>query len=584
MSKSLETARPPHEMIRNLLAKNPSGLSPIALALAYADWALHLTVSPARQRALIAQAMALHVKTAAKLVQKKTEDAATSPTQDHRFDDAGWSQWPFNVLKESFMAGEAWWDQAAQVEGVSEHHTQMVRFYMRQALDVLAPSNWPYTNPEVWKQGISTSGRSVRKGQQTYLQDMAKQVRAHWVNAEAALLAPLPFAVGKEVAVTPGKVVFRNKLIELIQYTATTSKVALEPVLIVPSCIMKYYILDLSPGNSMVRYLVDHGFTVFMVSWRNPDTSERDLSFDDYVQTGVLEAMAAVRMATRASHIHALGYCLGGTFLSIAAAALGHKDSAAALDERMPALASVGLLAALTDFAEPGEMGIFIDEEQVKTLQAQMAKTGYLSGRKMAGTFQFLNARDLIWSRNTRRYLLGQDETGNDMMSWNADVTRLPARMHSEYLEHLFLHNDLAVGRFRFAQAGVALMDIKAPLLVVGTVRDHVCPWRSVYKIHLLTDTDTTFILASGGHNAGIVSEPGHPNRSYQMARVEHGHGWTDPAEWQATAPRYEGSWWEPLSQWLQSHSGKQVPARAIPAASALCDAPGEYVMVRYVD
>ncbi|MDP3131581.1 MAG: hypothetical protein Q8M78_01435 [Burkholderiaceae bacterium] len=250
----------------------------------------------------------------------------------------------------------------------------------------------------------------------------------------------------------------------------------------------------------------------------------------------------------------------------------------------LPELASVILLAAQTDFSEPGELGVFIDDDQLKTLREHMSKTGYLSGKAMAGTFQFLNSRDLIWSRNTRRYLLGQDEVGNDMMSWNADVTRLPERMHSEYLSSLFLNNALASGHYRVAGEGVALMDIKAPLMVVGTLRDHVSPWPSVYKIHLLTDTHTTFVLAAGGHNAGIVSEPGHPRRSYQMASVDKGHGWTDPQEWVEQAPLFQGSWWEAMSAWLKARSGAPVAPPTIDDTQVLCDAPGVYVKVRYVD
>jgi polyhydroxyalkanoate synthase len=398
------------------------------------------------------------------------------------------------------------------------------------------------------------------------------------------------------VAITPGKVVYRNRLIELIQYTPTTETVYAEPLLIVPSCIMKYYILDLSPENSMVRYLVGKGHTVFIISWRNPDASDRDLGMQDYLRLGVMDAMAAVKSNTGAEQIHAMGYCLGGTFLSMVAAALGRRGGGghtssphrrqgdeSALDN-LPELSSVTLLAAQTDFTEPGELGVFIDDDQLKTLREDMAKKGYLSGRQMAGSFQFLNSRDLVWSRNTRRYLLGQDEVGNDMMSWNADLTRLPERMHSEYLSSLFLNNALAAVHYRVGGVGVALMDIKAPMLVVGTVRDHVSPWRSVYKIHLLTDTHTTFILAAGGHNAGIVSEPGHPRRSYQMDSVEKGHGWVDPDAWLAKAPLHEGSWWEAMQAWLAARSEGMVPARAINPEHALCDAPGDYVMVRYAD
>ncbi len=559
------------------------GLSPVALALAYTDWILHLSSSPARQSELIGQAAEIPAHIAAQIVWPQSADAASASEKDHRFASAEWGHWPFVAFKALFNSSEAWWDQAARVDGMSAHHGQMVRFYTRQMLDAFSPGNWPLTNPEVVRSGFSTLGQSWLKGYQNYLHDLAQLQRVQQTDS-ADVLNPLPYSVGQDVAATPGKVVFQNHLIELIQYASTTGTVHPEPVLIVPSCIMKYYILDLSPGNSMVRYLVDKGYSVFMISWRNPQASDRDLGLDDYLAAGVMEAMAAVRAAADAPSIHALGYCLGGTFLSIVAAALSRREATGAQDARMPTLASVNLLAALTDFTEPGEMGVFIDEEQVRTLQAQMARTGYLSGRQMAGTFQFLNSRDLIWSRSTRRYLLGQDEVGNDMTSWNADVTRLPARMHSEYLERLFLQNALAAGHLQFGGAGVTLADIQAPMLVVGTVRDHVCPWQSVYKIHLLTDTQTTFILAAGGHNAGIVSEPGHPKRSYQMASSKKGHGWVEPKQWQATAPRFDGSWWEAMDQWLRSHSGKQVPARTISDSSALRDAPGEYVMVRYAD
>lgn len=584
------------------LAKANMGLSPISLTLAYADWAMHLAASPGRQMLLGQQATALSKQALTRSLQQVPPvDADGKPVRemDPRFSDVGWSNWPFNAMKEGFKASDAWWREATQVDGMSRHHQHMVNFFTRQGLDALSPSNWPTTNPEVLKKGKESMGQSWLKGYQSYAKDLMEYQTAR-NRADGDSLKPLDFEVGKDVAVTPGKVVFRNHLIELIQYTPTTKKVYPEPLLIVPSCIMKYYILDLSPANSMVRYLVGKGHTVFMISWRNPDASDRDLGMQDYLQMGVMEAMAAVKLHTGAPRIHALGYCLGGTFLSIVAAALGrggpqtqsqvrgqnprrrHED-VTGLDN-LPELATVTLLAASTDFSEPGELGVFIDDDQLNTLRQAMARTGYLSGRQMAGSFQFLNSRDLIWSRNTRRYLLGQDEVGNDMMSWNADLTRLPERMHTEYLSSLFLNNALACGHYRVGGVGVALMDIKAPLLVVGTVRDHVSPWQSVYKIHLLTDTQTTFILAAGGHNAGIVSEPGHAHRSYQMDCVEKGHAWIEPDEWATQAPLFEGSWWEAMHTWLQERSGTPVPAPTIKPASVLCDAPGENVMIRYAD
>lgn len=575
------------------LSETSMGLSPIALALAQADWALHLAVSPGRQMVLANRALELGVQAWRGAFSPVSADA--KPDQDTRFADAAWGQWPFNALREGFKATDAWWREATRVDGVSPHHSHMVEFFTRQGVDALSPSNWPLSNPTVLKSGLDSGGQTWVKGFQRYMQDMSERQRARAAHEEDRL-QPLPFAVGKDVAVTPGKVVFRNRLIELIQYTPTTEVVHPEPLLIVPSCIMKYYILDLSPENSMVRYLVGQGFTVFIVSWRNPDESDRDLGMQDYLQMGVMDAMAAIHSQTGAPRIHSLGYCLGGTFLAIVAAAMARKERQSAQHTphrrredavragALPELASVILLAAQTDFSEPGELGVFIDDDQLKTLREHMSKTGYLSGKAMAGTFQFLNSRDLIWSRNTRRYLLGQDEVGNDMMSWNADVTRLPERMHSEYLSSLFLNNALASGHYRVAGEGVALMDIKAPLMVVGTLRDHVSPWPSVYKIHLLTDTHTTFVLAAGGHNAGIVSEPGHPRRSYQMASVDKGHGWTDPQEWVEQAPLFQGSWWEAMSAWLKARSGALVAPPTIDDTQVLCDAPGVYVKVRYVD
>jgi polyhydroxyalkanoate synthase len=425
-------------------------------------------------------------------------------------------------------------------------------------------------------------GQNLLQGHRNYLLDLREHHKARAIDGPGPL-KPLEHEVGRDVAVTPGKVVFRNHLVELMQYTPSTSKVVPEPLLIVPSCIMKYYILDLSPANSMVRFLVGQGYTVFMMSWRNPDASDRDLGMQDYLQMGVMESMAAVKSLTGASRIHAMGYCLGGTFLSIVAAALGRPENASRW-AYLPELATVTLLASLTDFSEPGELGVFIDDDQIQTLRETMSRTGYMPGRQMGGAFQFLNSRDLIWSRQTQRYLLGEDKAGNDMMSWNTDVTRLTERMHSEYLSSLYLDNALASGHYRLGGTGVALVDIKAPMLVVGTVRDHVSPWRSVYKIHLLTDTHITFILAAGGHNAGIVSEPGHPRRSYQLGSVESGHGWTEPDEWVATAPAFEGSWWEAMDAFLTARSGKPVSPLPLNPDQVLGDAPGDYVQVRYAD
>ncbi len=580
---SAEQAKQIDDAVHEQIARASLGLSPMAMALAAADWAMHLASSPGRQMLLAQKAAQLLADEFTALAAPASDAAVGS---DNRFADPAWQEFPFRLLKERFKTSEAWWREVVEVDGMSSHRRQMMSFFVQQWLDALSPSNWPLSNPEVWKQGAETGGRSLLDGWKLLLRDLGELAQAGRP-ADGAALPPLRYEVGRQVGITPGKVVWRNQLIELIQYEPTTAKVQAEPLLIVPSPIMKFYILDLQPHNSMVRYLVAQGFTVFMVSWRNPDANDRELGVDDYLELGVMDALRQSARLSASPQVHAMGYCLGGTFLAIAAAQLCARDCKPARKARpgdAPSLASVTLLAAQTDFSEAGELGTFIDDDQLKALRAQVARQGYLSGRQMAAAFQLLHAKDLVWARNTQRYLLGAEEEGNDLMSWNADTTRLPARMHSEYLDSLFLNNALADGHYRVQGMPVAMMNLKRPLMVVGTARDHVSPWRSVYKIHLLTDTDTSFILASGGHNAGIVSEPGHANRSYQVGRVAAGHGWTDPDDWQKSAERREGSWWEAWAGWLREHSSAEAPARAIDAAAALCDAPGEYVMVRYAD
>ena len=369
--------------------------------------------------------------------------------------------------------------------------------------------------------------------------------------------------------------IYRNRLIELIQYAPTTERVGAEPVLIVPAWIMKYYVLDLSTHNSLVRYLVGQGHTVFMISWRNPGAEDRDLGLDDYRRKGVMAALEVIGAVLPERRVHAVGYCLGGTLLAIAASAMAREG-----DRR---LASVTLLAAQTDFTGPGEIMLFLNETEVAFLEDLMWERGYLDSGQMSGAFQMLRSNDLIWSRIVHDYLLGRRQEINDLMAWNADGTRLPYRMHAEYLRQLFLGNDLAQGRYQVDGRPITIGDIRVPVFAVGTVRDHVAPWISVYKIHLLTDTDVTFVLTSGGHNAGIVSEPGHPRRSYQVATKREGDTHIDPETWAAGTPRHDGSWWPEWVAWLQTHSNGEAPPPPMGAPAAgyppLEDAPGRYVL-----
>jgi polyhydroxyalkanoate synthase len=395
------------------------------------------------------------------------------------------------------------------------------------------------------------------------LEDLSARLRGEHVK-------PRTFLPGRNVAATPGKVVWRNALCELIQYTPSTRDVMREPVLIVPSWIMKYYILDLQEHNSLIRYLVAEGFTDFAISWRNPGAEARDTGLNDYLAGGLLEALGKVRSLCAGEPVHAVGYCLGGTLLAIAAAALGR-------DHRDTEMRSITLLAAQTDFDEPGELGLFIDASQLAALDALMWQQGFLDGAQMAGAFQLLNARDLIWSRMMSEYLLGRRSKSNDLMAWNADTTRMPYRMHIEYLTKLFLHNDLAEGRYCVDGAPVALSDIEQPMFVVGTERDHVSPWRSVYKLHLLTHNQLTFVLTSGGHNAGIVSEPGHAGRHYRSGTRAQDAPYRGCDAFFVQAPLTDGSWWPCFTQWLKKQSSGRIEARV--ALESLGDAPGNYVL-----
>ena len=423
--------------------------------------------------------------------------------QDKRFIGEDWQKWPYNLMHQAFLLNQQWWHNATTgVRGVTKQHESMVEFASRQILDMFSPSNFILTNPEVLQHTFKKGGMNLVRGLQNLIEDWERSVSGKKpVGTEN-------FVVGRDVAVTPGKVIYRNRLIELIQYAPATDRVRPEPILIVPAWIMKYYILDLSPENSLVKYLTEQGFTVFMISWKNPSPEDRDLSMEDYRTLGVMAALDAVSAIVPDRKVHAVGYCLGGTLLSIAAAAMARDG-----DER---LKSLTLFAAQTDFTEAGELMLFINESQLAFLDDMMWEQGFLDSRQMAGAFQMLRSNDLVWSRIVREYLMGERQPMTDLMAWNADATRMPYRMHSEYLRRLFLDNDLAEGRFEVDDKPVALTDIRVPIFAVGTERDHVAPWRSTYKIHLLTDTEVTFLLTTGGHNAGIVSEPDSRGRSFR--------------------------------------------------------------------
>jgi len=562
-------------ILRAELARATAGLSPWALAEAYFDWAVHLTLSPGRRLELAGEAatgaLDMTFDTWRCLLGAGMDPCACALPHDERFRDQAWNAFPFNAYAQTFLAVERWWERTTtDVRGVSREHAAAATFAARQMLDVLAPTNFILTNPRVLQRTLEERGRNLVRGFSHFLEDVSRR------QSKLPPVGDDSFVVGKTVAVTPGKVVHRTRLAEIIQYAPATARVHPEPIVIVPAWIMKYYILDLSPANSLVRYLTEQGFTVFMISWKNPDADDREVGFDDYRTEGFLLALEAALTITGSRKAHALGYCLGGTLLAIAAAAMARDH-----DDR---LASLTFLAAQTDFSDAGELKLFINESEVALIEDMMRERGYLEAGQMAGAFALLRSNDLIWSRVVHDYLMGERSRPIDIMAWNDDATRMPARMHSQYLRSLFLDNDLAGGRFEVDGRRIALHDIRAPIFAVGTERDHVAPWRSVFKFHLFAD-EVTFALTNGGHNAGILSEPGHPGRHFRLATKSHDEPYVDPDAWLARTPEREGSWWPALTAWLAARSGEKVapPRLGRPGTrfAADADAAGSYVLMR---
>ncbi|HUG21247.1 PHA/PHB synthase family protein [Piscinibacter sp.] len=548
-------------------------LAPATPTAAFLDWWVHLAGSPAKQWELAELGFDQALRWLDAVTRDPRSPWCIEPMpQDKRFDDPAWRDPPFGWLAQAFLLRQQWWQHAtAGVPGVNPHHEHMVSFGARQWLDMVAPSNSMVANPVVLRRTLEERGANLARGAAHMVDDLQREAQ------DQPPFGAEKFRVGENIAVTPGRVVLRNRLIELIQYEPTTRTTHPEPVLIVPAWIMKYYVLDLSPHNSLIRHLVDRGFTVFAISWKNPDAGDRDLGFDDYHALGVQAALDAIGKIVPASRVHAVGYCLGGTLLAMAAAALGRSGN--------KRLKTLTLLAAQTDFDDPGEISMFIDESQVAHLEDRMWQRGTLDKRQMKATFQMIRSNDLVWSYRTLNYLLGERQPVSDLMAWNADGTRMPYRMHAEYLRRLFLHNALARGEMTLAGNIVNLHDIDAPLFLVATVQDHIAPWRSVFKLNALTGVEQTLVLAAGGHNVGIVNPPGSPRASYRLREWRHGERILRPEEWLADTAPVEGSWWTAWFAWLAARSTRRGPPPPLGAVrkglAPQEPAPGTYVHLR---
>jgi polyhydroxyalkanoate synthase len=487
---------------------------------------------------------------------------------DGRFRDDSWSSnFLFDYVKQSYLIAARHVQHAvANVEGLSPESEKKVAFFTRQYVDALSPSNFVLTNPQVLRETVASGGQNLLKGLNNLLSDMEK--------GGISMTDEKAFKLGKNVAATPGKVVFQTELMQLIQFLPTTRDAYKTPLVIIPPWINKYYILDLRPSNSFIKWALDQGHTVFVLSWVNPDARLAQMGFDDYMKQGPLAALDAVEQSTGERQVNFIGYCLGGTLLGATLGYLAKKN-------RIDRVRSATFFVSLLDFSAPGELGVFIDEGQVESLEKKMNERGYLEGSEMASTFNLLRANDLVWSFVINNYLMGKDPFPFDLLYWNSDATRMPARMHSFYLRNMYLKNLLGVpGGISLDGVPIDLSEVKVPAYFISTAEDHIAPWKSTYRGSRYLGGDVRFVLGGSGHIAGIVNPPA----------AKKYHYWTNDArpesaeDWFASATQHPGSWWEDWQAWMDArNAGEKVPARTPGdgGLKVLEDAPGSYVMLR---
>jgi polyhydroxyalkanoate synthase len=492
------------------------------------------------------------------------------PTRsDRRFKDPDWEKNQiFDFLKQSYLLTARWaHDVVCEAEGVDEHTRQKARFYVEQIANALSPTNFALTNPEVLRLTLASNGANLAEG----LENLLKDLKAGGGMLRISQTDLSAFAVGENLALSPGKVVFRNDLFELIQYAPSTPRVFERPLLIVPPWINKFYILDLNPAKSFIAWAVAQGLTVFVISWVNPDEHLAMKTFGDYMREGVLEALGAVEAATGQASVNAIGYCIGGTLLT---ATLGYM--AAKKDER---IASATLFAAQVDFEKAGDLLVFVDEEQVSGIERQMAGKGFLEGKRMADSFNLLRSNDLIWSYVVSNYLKGKDPVPFDLLYWNSDSTRMPAAVHSFYLRECYLNNHLSQGRMILDGVRIDLARVKIPVYNLAAREDHIAPLASSFRIGRFLGGETRLVVAGSGHIAGVINPP--DAAKYQYWTNDKGGDTLEP--WLAGASEHPGSWWPDWGDWIAARSGKKVKARTPGDGKlkALEDAPGTYVKVR---
>ncbi|HIJ63563.1 MAG TPA: class I poly(R)-hydroxyalkanoic acid synthase [Rhodospirillaceae bacterium] len=547
---------------------------PLNIGDAFLQMTTRMMTDPARlveaQMNLWQDYMQLWQSTARRLMGEASAPVVQPEEGDRRFKDEMWQDNEvFDFIKQSYLLTARWIQGVVHdVDGLDDHTAKKVDFYTRQFIDAMAPSNFAMTNPEVLRATVETGGENLLKGLDHLLQDLERgkgKLAIRMTDLDA-------FKVGENIATTPGKVIYRNDLIELLQYTPTTEKVHKAPLMIIPPWINKYYILDLRPKNSFIRYAVEQGHTVFVISWVNPDEKLAKKSFEDYMVDGPLAALDVIEQACGERQVNAIGYCLGGTLLASTLAYMATKD-----DDR---ILSATYFTTMTDFAEAGELSVFIDEDQLSSLEEKMRERGYLDGSEMAGTFNMLRANDLIWSFVVNNYLLGKEPFPFDLLYWNSDSTRMPAAMHSFYLRKMYQENRLIEpGGIRLKGVPIDLRKIKVPSYIISAREDHIAPWKSTYAATRLYTGPVKFVLSASGHIAGIINPPEAKKYCY----------WTnpknakDPEVWFNGAKQHEGSWWPDWAEWTAKFGGAQVAAR-LPGdgkVKTIEDAPGSYAKVR---
>jgi polyhydroxyalkanoate synthase len=565
------------EFLERQTPKDGVGLaSPLGIGTAFLEMTARMMADPSRlvqaQLSLWHDYLTLWQRTTQRFLGADAEPLIEPSAGDRRFRDAAWTDNAlFDYIKQSYLLTARWLQGAVRdVEGIDERTARKVDFYTRQFVDAIAPSNFVMTNPEVLRATIESRGENLLNGLKNLLDDLERG------NGRLAIKMTdmAAFRIGENIAVTPGKVVYQNDLMQLIQYEPTTDKVKRRPLLIIPPWINKFYILDLRPGNSFIRWAVSQGHTVFVISWVNPDERLAAKTFTDYMLEGPLAALDAIEQATGERDANVIGYCLGGTLLASTLAYMAVRR-----DSRIK---SATYLVTMVDFSEAGELSVFIDEEQLAALEERMNAKGYLEGRDMATTFNMLRANDLIWSFVVNNYLLGKSPFPFDLLYWNADSTRMPAAMHSFYLRNMYQENLLVkAGGISLDGVPIDLRKVRTPSFLLSTREDHIAPWRSTYAATQLYAGPVKFVLSASGHIAGIVNPPG--------GKYGHWENEKNPPtadEWFATATSHSDSWWPAWERWIAQYAGGEAPARR-PGDGRLVpieDAPGAYVKVRAAD